>query len=118
MLRNYLKVALRNLQRNKAFSFINIFGLALGMVCSLLIMLWVRDERSVDAFHVNGSNLYRIYERQYFDGKIEAMDGTPGILAPEIKKVIPEVRYASSLAWNDLSAFQVGDKILKEEGNF
>jgi len=54
MIKNYFLVAWRNLVHNKAFSAINILGLALGMTCSLLILLWVHDERSVDGFHANG----------------------------------------------------------------
>lgn len=51
MFKNYLKVAWRNLIRNKAFSAINILGLSLGLTCSMLIILWIQDGRSVDAFH-------------------------------------------------------------------
>jgi predicted permease len=117
MLKNYLKIALRNFWKNKSFSFINIFGLALGMACSLLIMLWVQDEKAMDGFFKDSDRIYSIYERQYFDNKIEAFHGTPGVLADEIKKVIPEIEYASGMAWNNFSNFQVGNKILKEEGN-
>jgi len=60
MIKNYLKIAVRNLRRNKIFSFINILGLALGMTCSILIMLWVQDELSYDRFHAQADNLYRI----------------------------------------------------------
>ena len=67
--------------RNKAFSMINIFGLALGIACSLLILLWVNDERGVDTFHVNGKYLYQVYERQFYDGKVEASYPTQGLLA-------------------------------------
>ena len=57
MLQNYLKIALRNLLRQKAFSFINVAGLATGMACSILILLWVQDELSYDRFHVHSDNL-------------------------------------------------------------
>ena len=63
MLRNYFKTAWRTLIRSKVFSFINIFGLAMGLACSLLIMLWVHDERAVDGFHANNEQLYQVYER-------------------------------------------------------
>ncbi len=63
MFKNYLKIAFRNLWKNKAFSLINIMGLALGLTCSLLIMLWVNDEYNVDAFHKNDSQLYSVFER-------------------------------------------------------
>ena len=117
MLKNYLKIALRNLWKNRSFSFINVFGLALGMACSLLIMLWVQDEKAVDGFFKNSDRIYSVYERQYYDKKVEAFHGTPGILSDEIKKVIPEIKYASPMAWNGFSTFQAGDKIMKEEGN-
>jgi uncharacterized BrkB/YihY/UPF0761 family membrane protein len=72
MLKNYLKIALRNFWRNKSFSLINVFGLALGMACSLMIMLWVQDEKAMDAFFKDSDRLFSIYERQYYDNKIEA----------------------------------------------
>ena len=97
MIKNYFLIAWRNLVRNKVFSAINILGLALGMTCSLLILLWVQDERGVDGFHANGKNLYQVYERDYLDGKVDAGFSTQGLLAGELKKVIPEVQYASSL---------------------
>lgn len=117
MIKNYLLVAIRNLTRNKVFSVINILGLALGMACSLLILLWVNDERNMDKFNNYTALLYSVYERQYYDNKIDAFHSTPGVLPDEMKRVLPEVQYASGMAWNDLSTFQVGDKIMKESGN-
>ena len=60
MLKNYLKIALRNIKRHKGYSFINITGLAIGMACCLFITIWVLDELSYDKFHENAANLYRI----------------------------------------------------------
>lgn len=117
MIKNYLKVAIRNLSKSKVFSLINILGLALGMACSLLILLWVNDERRMDSFSKNTTQLYSVYERQYYDNKIDAFHSTPGVMADEMKKVFPEVEYASGFAWENLTTFQVGDKILKETGN-
>jgi len=89
MLKNYFKIAFRNLIRKKVFSFINILGLAIGMACTILILLWVQDELSYDDFNVNKDNLYRVdYIGKYFSG-ISAC--SPGLLGPESKKVIPEV---------------------------
>jgi len=118
MIKNYFKTAWRNLWRNKAFSLINIMGLALGLTCSLLIMLWVKDEYSVDAFHKNGAQLYSVYERQNHDGQWSAFHGSPGVMAEEMKRVLPEVQYATNYAWNDLSTFEANNKILKESGNY
>jgi len=117
MLRNYLLIAIRNLKKNRVFSFINILGLALGMACSLLILLWVQDEKAVDAFHQNKDRLYSIFERQYYDKKIDAFHGTPGLMPDEIKRVLPDVEYASGFAWPYKNTFQAGDKIQKEDGN-
>jgi ABC-type antimicrobial peptide transport system permease subunit len=116
MLKNYLLTAWRNFWKNRTFSFINTTGLALGMTCSLLIMLWIQDEKRVDKFHANDENLYSVFERQYYDGKIEAFHGTPGILAEEMKKVLPEVKYGANMAWSDKAAFAAGDRIVKHEG--
>jgi putative ABC transport system permease protein len=118
MIRNYLKVAWRNLFRNKFFSTINILGLALGMACSILILLWVQNELSVDNYHVNGPNLYAVVERQYYDNKVMGQYGTPGVLAAQLKKGIPEVKYATGFEGGEQNTFQVGDKILKLEGGF
>jgi putative ABC transport system permease protein len=60
MFKNYFKIALRNLVRHKAYSTLNIAGLAIGMACSIIILLWVRDERSYDQFHKNATQLYRL----------------------------------------------------------
>ncbi len=120
MFSNYFKTAWRNLVRSKAFSAINILGLALGMACSLLIMLWVGDECGVDGFHANGGQLYQIYERNYADGKVEASYFTQGLLATELKKAIPEIQYASGLERNAPYPYtlRAGDKIFKINGSY
>jgi len=118
MFSNYLKTTLRSLWRNKSFSLINIVGLALGLTCSLLIMLWVKDEYSVDAFHENGARLYSVYERQNHDGHWYAFHGTPGVMADEMKRVLPEVEYATNYSWNELATFEANNKIMKRTGNY
>ncbi|WP_218919452.1 ABC transporter permease [Spirosoma aerolatum] len=117
MLRNYLKIAFRNLAKNKTFSVINTLGLALGMACSLLILLWVQDERSVDAFHAHKNQLYRIYMREYFSGKMQGVIWTPGPLAAELKKEIPEIEYATAYEWPGQQTFSVGNKVQKQSLN-
>ena len=88
----------------------------MGMACSLLILLWIRDEKSVDNFHVKGDRLYSVYERQYYDKKISSGFFTPGVLPDEMKKVLPEVEMAAGFNWGENMTFQAGDKILKENG--
>jgi putative ABC transport system permease protein len=116
MIKNYLKTAWRNLWKNKSFSAINIMGLGLGLACSLLIALWIQDELQIDAFHANGDQLYTIIRRVYFDNKKGAGYSTPGVLADQLKKEIPEITAASELSWNVDHTFQVGDKVLKLNG--
>jgi putative ABC transport system permease protein len=118
MFKNYFKTALRNLWKNKVFSALNILGLALGMACSLLIMLWVYDEYSKDAFHTNGGQLYGIFERRHTGGLITADFATQGLMPDEMKRTFPEVEYATGYALNQLSTFEVNNKILKENGNY
>src|SRR6476620_3137364 len=122
MFKNYFKTAWRNIIRNKGFSAINIMGLALGLACSLVIMLWVNDEKSVDAFHKNNKYLYQVYERNYYDGKVDAGYSTQGLLAGELKRVVPEIQYASGFEGvappGSSSTFEVGEKIAKMNGMF
>ncbi|WP_454803383.1 ABC transporter permease [Mucilaginibacter phyllosphaerae] len=116
MIKNYLKIAWRNLTKNKAHTFINMAGLSVGLATSLLIMLWVQNEVSVDGFHEYKSRLYNVYERRYFDNKISGQYNTPGVLAAEMKKVFPEVEYAVNAVYNESNTFMTGKKILKYEG--
>ncbi|MCJ7681585.1 MAG: ABC transporter permease, partial [Candidatus Aminicenantes bacterium] len=90
MIRNYLKIAFRNLIRHKGFSFINIFGLAVGMVCTMLILFWVQHELSFDRFNANGRNIYRILQHiQYSEVVTWAINQGP--LGPALKEEIPEI---------------------------
>jgi len=117
MLQNYLKIAWRNLLRNKFFSLINIAGLALGISFSLLILLWVQSETGVDAYHTNGGRLYQVYEREYYDHKIDGNYDTPPLLAVELKRQIPEIEFATTLEEdNETNTFQAGNKTLKANG--
>lgn len=117
MIKNYLKTAWRNLEKDKTFSLINLLGLALGLTCSLLIFLWIQDEKSMDNFHENGKELYLLYESRHSDGHADAGYGTAGMLASQIKTIIPEIKYASNISWlkdtPDQIAFQAAYKSLK-----
>ncbi len=91
MLRNYLLSAWRNLIKNKAFSFLNISGLAIGMASALLIGLWIWNEVSFDRFHKNGDHIYEAWNRAVFDGQMQYWNNTPKILGPTLKIDYPEV---------------------------
>jgi putative ABC transport system permease protein len=93
MFNNYLTIALRNLWKNKVFSFINISGLTIGLACAMLIILYTKDELSYDRFHKNNPNIYRIVNRWYNpDGSLKHGDGNTGDLqGPRFKDKIPEI---------------------------
>src|SRR5580693_6359737 len=92
MFKNYLKTAVRNLLRNKVYSFINIAGLSLGLACCMLIFLYSKDEVSYDRFHKNKENIYRIVANmtnpQGITNKFSSTGMMPG---PEFKRQIPEI---------------------------
>ena len=118
MIKNYLLIAWRTLLSNKTFSLINILGLALGLACSLVIMLWLKDELAKDRFHQYDSRLCRVMENQYYSGDISTFASTPGILAENIVKDIPEIQLASQMLWEQQPLFTVGDKLDKEKGRY
>ena len=92
MFKNYWKSALRNLERNRIYSFINVFGLSLGLACSMLILLYVRDETSFDKFHKNVNNIYRIVLKSTYNGK-EREGGNTGFLqGPRFTANIPGIK--------------------------
>jgi putative ABC transport system permease protein len=96
MIRNYLTIAFRNLIRNKVFSFVNIFGLALGLACSMLILLWVQDELTWDRFHPNIDRMYRVYINRPGDNGIYTQTTVQLPLWEELK-TIPGIRYVNPI---------------------
>jgi hypothetical protein len=119
MLHHHLTVALRNFTRQKAFSFINVVGLALGLTGSMLILLWVQDERRVDNFHRDGHALFSVYKRTFTKEGVEGVHGTNHALARELKRTIPEVQYATAYGhpWGYPETFAAGEVARKMSGN-
>lgn len=117
MIKNYLKVALRNLRRDKGFSFLNISGLAIGMAAAILIMLWIQFEVSIDREYAKSDRIYQMYNRDTFSGEKWAWGSTPKILGPTIKKDYPEVEQAVRVSHNGF-LFTSGEKRLNETGYF
>jgi ABC-type antimicrobial peptide transport system permease subunit len=119
MLKNYLKIAARNLLRNKGFSFINISGLAIGMASAVLILLWIQNELSHDSFYEKADRIYVANNRDRFNGELQVWNNTPKILGPTIKTNYPEVEDVVRI--NDYGAnflLTVGDKHLNLHGEF
>ena len=114
MIKNYLKIALRNIKKHTWYSFINIAGLAIGMTCCILILLWVQDELSYDRFHENASDIYRVIQDINFADHSTTWTITQGPLGPSLKKDFPEIINATRitgrgfrLTYNDRSFDEV-----------
>ena len=90
MLGNYLKITFRNMKKHKGYSFINIAGLAVGIACTIFILLWVQDELSFDRFHENADRIYRVVASTSDDGVPTNANGSFGV-GPALKKDFPEV---------------------------
>ena len=109
MVKNYIKIALRNLRKQKLYSLINIFGLTLGITCCIVIYLFIEDEYSYDRFHENAENIYRVEQLRYdklkseiepapfYDAKLpEGMSKSPWLplpLGPAIADLLPEIEH-------------------------
>jgi putative ABC transport system permease protein len=116
MFRNYLKTALRNLLKNKTYSFLNIAGLAIGITCAALIFLWVEDELIYNDYFSNKANLYKVKDQQTYDGKTFVFDATPGVLANGMKTEIPGIKNTARCTWGNRNLFTVDEKSIYEQG--
>lgn len=116
MLTNYIKIAFRNLQRNTVFSFINIFGLASGLTCTILIVLWIQDEVQHDKIHSDQTQLYRVLANTYW-GDVATSNTVPSSLNEAFKKQIPEIQYAATLSDHD-ALLSVDNVAFKEKGYY
>ena len=91
MIKNYLTVAIRNIARNKTFSAINILGLAIGMACCILILLYVQDDLSYDRHHEHAHRIYRLAIKAKIDGVMRQAPVTPFPMGPALVTDYPEV---------------------------
>ncbi|MFZ0454154.1 MAG: ABC transporter permease [Ignavibacteriaceae bacterium] len=112
MFKNYLKVAFRNLLRFKTYSFINIAGLAIGIACCLLILLYIQNELSYDRFNKNADRIYRINTDLKFGATELALPVVPDLMGPLLKQDFPQVEeYTRIYNW-------AGKKLVKKGENF
>jgi putative ABC transport system permease protein len=118
MFKNYLKVAFRNITRQKGFSFINITGLAIGMAICILIMLWVQDEYNYDRFNEKADNVYRILFSYISNGETRQHWRTPPPMAGTIKEKYPEIEDAARFHNEGMVLLNVGDKKLKVQAGY
>lgn len=110
MLQNYLKIALRTLHKNPVFSIINVTGLMIGLVSSILIGLWVADELSWDNFHVNKERLHRVYLNGKNDEGMYTQMAIPLPLWEEFKTNEPGIEYVSPTNWGWSMLLAAGEK--------
>ncbi|HTN39321.1 MAG TPA: ABC transporter permease, partial [Arachidicoccus sp.] len=92
MWKHYLKTAWRNIKRNKTFSIINIFGLSIGLACSMLIVLYVKDENSFDRFHKNRDHIYRVISKMNARGDVKVTSNTGLFQGPKFAQNVPGVK--------------------------
>ncbi|MGD1946177.1 MAG: ABC transporter permease [Croceivirga sp.] len=116
MLKNYLKIAWRNLLRNKSFSLLNILGLSIGLAVTALIFLWVDFELGFDQFHENRDRIYQVNNKYEVDGEIWTWNSTPKVMASAIKKDYPEVEEVTRYFYENTFLFSHGEKNIKSNG--
>lgn len=92
MIKGYFKIAWRNLWKSKTYSFLNIFGLAIGIACAALIFLWVEDEMTYDDYFPDKDNLHIVRSLQTYDGRKVTFTATPAPLGPALMADVPEVK--------------------------
>ena len=117
MLKNYIKIAIRNLLARKAFSIINITGLAVGMAGAILIFLWVQNEYSFDSFHANNKTLYKVWYRFVTKDYTGTQDVTAGPLGEALKQGYPGVKSSARIYWSTNRLFNYKDVSIKAKGN-
>jgi len=116
MIRNYLKIARRNLVKNKVYSALNIAGLATGMAVALLIGLWINSQYAYDRFLPDYDQLYQVKLNFYHSGEVHTQNGASLPLLDEFRKNYPEVKYASETDWGGQHSLVIGDKKLDPSG--
>ncbi|MEM1134615.1 MAG: ABC transporter permease, partial [Bacteroidota bacterium] len=116
MLLSYFKISWRNLRKHKFYSFISIFGLALGMSCSYLIWLWVQNETGYNDHFKNSEDIYYVHLNTIYEGQVYTNSVTPVPLHEALKKDIPEVANAVILSWNYDYLINNSEKLIKQTG--
>jgi putative ABC transport system permease protein len=116
MFRNYLVITIRNLFKNGFYSFINIAGLAIGITCSILILLWVADETSYNKFHPKADRLYQVWVNAHFDGKISSWTSVPLPTYEAFKTADSHIKQSLVTDWGGDHLLTVNDNRLIKKG--
>jgi putative ABC transport system permease protein len=118
MLKNYFKTAIRSFVKQKGYTAINIAGLTVGIVSSLLILLWVQDEVKKDKFHEHDTELFQVMRFMSVDGEVLTTTSVPKPLAQTLEEEYPEVEHAELMSWEQEKLFQLEDKFTREVGRY
>jgi ABC-type antimicrobial peptide transport system permease subunit len=119
MIKNYFKIAWRNLWKNKVFSFINIFGLAIGMAVTIMIGLWVYDELSFNDYFSNKKKVAQIYQSLTYNGENYTFNALPRPLEMELRnKYNDHFKHIVMSSWNTASYLEHGDIKISSSGSF
>jgi putative ABC transport system permease protein len=121
MLKNYFRIAWRSLRKDRQFSGLNIIGLSGGIACTLLIWLWVADQKSVDKFFEKDDQIYQLMEHRKSADNLLVSDESSGSLAEAVKTEAPEVEYSAALCppeWFPAFTLSVGQKNIKAKGQY
>ncbi len=114
MITNIIRLALRNILKNKVFALLNIVGLAIGLTASLFILLWIQDELSYENFNVNAGNIYRVEEDQFYSGERYHVTVTPHPSGPVWKEKIPEIKEQTRINRLPKILFRNNEKVMFE----
>ncbi|MCJ7580152.1 MAG: ABC transporter permease, partial [Candidatus Aminicenantes bacterium] len=118
MLKNYLKVAIRNLRNHKGYSFINVFGLAAGLACSFFIFLWVQDELGFDSFHTEEDQIYRVMQHATFGGRKGTQAAIPAPLDNILDEQYPEITHSVLMSWDFNMVVALDDQAFRADGRY
>ncbi len=121
MFKNYIKIAFRNLKKDKQFTLLNVLGLSAGIACTLLIYLWVHDELSYDKFFANSSQVYQVMEHHKSSAGLVLSDESSGLVSETLLAQDPEVEYAAAVAptdWWQKFTLTSGVKNIKAVGQY
>lgn len=118
MIKSYIKTTFRSLWKNRAYSFLNIFGLTIGITCAALIFLWVEDEMTFNHNFAKRDYLYHVMQNEKNDAGISTNGSTPGPLAAALKTDIPGIVNSGRFSWDMDELAVVGEKTIKENGMY
>ena len=119
MIKNYFKIAWRNLLKNKGYSAINIGGLAIGMAVVMMIGLWIFNEVSFDKYHENYDRIVQVMQHQTYNDVVGTQVSNPAGMAATIRDEYgSDFKHVLQSSWNNNMALSYGDKVFFKSGNY